>query len=49
LFKFGGVKPAFALGDWHRLASMLGGPVRERALMCLERAPTRHRARADAE
>ena len=36
LFKAGGVKPAFAQGDWHRLASMLGGPVRERVLIGLE-------------
>ncbi len=49
LFKAGGVKPAFAQGDWHRLASMLGGPVRERVLIGLEGAPARHRARADAE
>lgn len=49
LFKAGGVKPAFALGDWHRLALMLGNPLRERALIALEQAPTRHRARADAE
>jgi hypothetical protein len=28
---------------------MLGGPVRERVLTDLERAPARHRARADAE
>jgi hypothetical protein len=49
LFKAGGVKPVFTLGDWHRLASTLGDPVRERALISLERAPTRHRARADAE
>lgn len=49
LFKAGGVKPAFALGDWHRLASRLGGVFRERALVGLERVATRHRARADAE
>jgi hypothetical protein len=49
LFKAGGVKPAFTLGDWHRLASMLGRAIRERALIGLERSPMRHRARADAE
>jgi hypothetical protein len=49
LFKAGGVKPSFSLGDWHRLALMLGDPIRERALTCLEQAPTLHRARADAE
>jgi hypothetical protein len=49
LFKAGRVKPVFALGDWHRLASMLGRAIRERALVGLERAPARHRARSDAE
>jgi hypothetical protein len=49
LFKTGGIKPTFALGDWSRLAAMLGAAARERALAWLEQAPTRHRARADAE
>jgi DNA polymerase-3 subunit epsilon len=49
LFKAGGIKPLFALGDWHRLAAMLGTEGRERALAWLDRAPTRHRARGDAE
>ncbi len=49
LFRAGGVRPLFALGDWHRLAHMLGGPARKRALDWLERAPAGHRAREDAE
>jgi hypothetical protein len=49
LFTAAGVKPLFILGDWHRLAAMLGGSARERALDWLERAPTQHRAREDAE
>ncbi len=49
LFNAGGLKPVFVLGDWHRLVLMLGGPVRERMLTGQERAPARHRARADAE
>ena len=39
LFKAVRVKPVFALGDWHRLASMLGRAFRERTLAALERAP----------
>lgn len=49
LFKAGGVRQSFALGDWHRLVPLLGAPARERALTWLKDAPTRHRARADAE
>ncbi len=49
LFKAGRVAPVFTLGDWHRLAANLGLAVRERAFDWLERAPARHRARADAE
>ena len=49
LFKAGRVKPVFALGDWHRLASMLGRAFRERTLAALEQAPARHRARSDAD
>ena len=49
LFKAGGVRPDFALGDWPRLAAMLGAAARARALDWLDIAPTRHRARDDAE
>lgn len=49
LFKAGGVRPSFTLGDWHRLVPLLGAPARERALTWLQDAPARHRARADAE
>ena len=49
LFKAGGVRPTFTLGDWHRLVPLLGAPARERALTWLRDAPARHRARADAE
>jgi len=49
LFKAGGVRPTFALGDWHRLVPLLGVQARERALTWLEKAPARHRARTDAE
>jgi len=49
LFKAGGIKSTFALGDWHRLVSALGRAVREHALSRLEQSPMRHRARADAE
>jgi hypothetical protein len=49
LFRAGGVTPTFVVDDWHRLPSMLGRAVRERALMGVEQAATRHRARADAE
>lgn len=49
LFKAGRVKPVFTLGDWHRLAAILGGTIRERVLDGLEQASARHRARPDAE
>lgn len=49
LFKAGGLRPAFSLGDWHRLTAMLDDAARERALIGLEQAPARHRARGDAE
>ncbi len=49
LFQAGGVEPVFALGDWHRLAAVIGPDERERALGWKKRAPARHRARADAE
>ncbi len=49
LFKAGATRPLFTFGDWHQLASMLGGAARERALTGLEREPALHRARADAE
>ena len=49
LFKAGGVKPVFTLGDWHQLAATLGRAARERALDWLEKATVRHRARVDAE
>jgi hypothetical protein len=49
LFRAAGVEPRFILGDWHRLASMLGKTERDLVFDWLERQPTRHRARADAE
>ena len=49
LFRAAGVRPAFALGDWHRLLVVPGAAVRERALAWLMRAAIRHRARDDAE
>jgi hypothetical protein len=49
LFKAAGVKPLFALGDWHRLAATLGKTARSRALDWLEVTKAQHRARNDAE
>ena len=49
LFKVAGVRPAFALGDWHRLVAAPGTAARERAFNWLTRTPSQHRARADAE
>ena len=49
LFKAAGVRPTFALSDWHRLVPLLGAPARERALTWLKDALAQHRARADAE
>ena len=49
LFEAGGVRPSFVLGDWHRFVVLPGPQARERALAWLKDAPTRHRARADAE
>jgi len=49
LFKAGKVQPAFTLGDWDRLVGSLDRAERERAWTWLERAPSRHRARQDAE
>lgn len=49
LFKAANIRPTFTLGDWHRLAAMLGPAARERALDWIQRAQARHRARDDAE
>ncbi len=49
LFKAADTTPLFVLGDWHRLTAMLSPAMRERGLRWLEQAPTRHRAREDAE
>ncbi len=49
LFKAGGVRPTFTLGDWHRLVALLGAQAHGRALTWLKEAPARHWARADAE
>ena len=49
LFKAGKIKPTFALGDWDRLLGRLDRAGQERAWAWLERAPSRHRAREDAE
>ena len=49
LFKAGKLKPTFTLGDWDRLVGRLDQAGRERAWTWLERAPSRHRARQDAE
>lgn len=49
LFKAGRVQPAFMLGDWDRLVGGLDQAGRGRAWAWLERAPSRHRARHDAE
>ncbi len=49
LFKAAKIAPRFVLGDWHRLTAMLSPAMRERGLRWLEQAPSRHRAREDAE
>ena len=49
LFEAGGVRPSFVLGSWARLVDRLGPSALQRAMAWLERTPTRHRARADAE
>lgn len=49
LFKAAKTAPLFSLGDWHRLLARLGPAMRDRGLGWLEQAPTRHRAREDAE
>jgi len=49
LFKAAKIAPLFVLGDWHRLTAMLSPAMRECGLHWLEQAPSRHRAREDAE
>ena len=49
LFKAAGSGQLFALGDWHRLVSLLGALACERVLAWLKAAPAWHRVRADAE
>lgn len=49
LFKAGKVESVFTLGDWDRLVGRLDRTGQERAWTWLERSPSRHRARQDAE